>query len=130
MNVYQTRNILFALLTYWAFAIASEAHSAEPSNKSESSNVATISEKELNGFVKAYVQYQGIRAKYGPALERAKEDQERKRIEQEANAKVKQVLEAQGLTSERYNKILASVNGDPELRQKILKKVTEERQRS
>lgn len=83
MNIYQTCNILFALLTHWAFAIASGAHSAEPSNKSESSNVTTISEKELNRFVKAYVPYQGIRAKYNPALERAKEDQERKRIEQE-----------------------------------------------
>jgi hypothetical protein len=43
---------------------------------------------------------------------------------------VKQSLAAQGLTSERYNKIFAAVNGDPELRQKILKRVTEERQKS
>jgi hypothetical protein len=130
MKIYQTRNILSALVIYWAVAIAFAAHSAEPSNRSEVSNVPTISEKELTAFVKAYVQYQGIRASYGPALERAKEEQEKKRIEQEANAKVKQSLAAQGLTSERYNKIFAAVNGDPELRQKILKRVTEERQKS
>ena len=130
MKIYQTRNILFALLTYWAFALASAAHSAEPSNRSEDSKVTTISEKELDAFVKAYVQYQRIRARYGPALERAKEAQEKKRIEQEANAKVKQSLEAQGLSAERYDKIFAAVNGDAELRQKILNKVEVERQKS
>jgi hypothetical protein len=130
MKIYQTRNSLFALLTYWVFAIASAAHSAEPSNRSEVSKVTTISDKELSAFVKAYVKYQGIYASYGPALERAKEEPEKKRIEQEANAKVKQSLEAQGLTADRYNKIFAAVNGDPELRQKVLKKVAEERQKS
>ena len=92
--------------------------------------MTTISDKDLNAFVKAYVKYQGIRASYGPALVSAKGEPEKKRIEQEANAKVKQSLEAQGLTAERYNKIFAAVNGNPELRQKVLKKVDEERQKS
>jgi len=38
---------------------------------------ATINEKELNAFIKAYVDYQKIRANYGHALERATDSQDK-----------------------------------------------------
>jgi hypothetical protein len=90
----------------------------------------TYSEKELDAFVKAYVDYQRIRSSYGPALDRATDPQQKMRIEQEANAKIKRSLDSNGLTSERYNKIFAAVNGNEELRKKVLKKVHDQRQRS
>ena len=82
---------------------------------------ATINEKELNAFIKAYVDYQKIRANYGHALEGHRlAGQER--IEQEANTRVKRSLDVQGLSSERYNKIFATVN-NLELRQEVLRKL-------
>jgi hypothetical protein len=90
----------------------------------------TYSERELDAFVKAYVDYQRIRSSYGPALDRATDPQQKMRIEQEANAKIKRSLDSNGLTSERYNKIFAAVNGNEELRKKVLKKVHDQRQRS
>ncbi|HVO94501.1 MAG TPA: DUF4168 domain-containing protein [Terriglobales bacterium] len=84
----------------------------------------------MNSFVKAYVDYQRIRANYGPALDRTKDPQQRKRIEEEANRKVKQSLDANGLTADRYNKIFAAVNSNDGLRKKVLKKVQEQRQNS
>jgi ribosomal protein S19E (S16A) len=112
MKVHVTRNIVFVLLGCCALVAM-----ATPL-------------KELSAFVKAYVAYQNIRASYGPALERANDAQQKKRIEQEANTKVKQSLDAQGLTSERYNHIFATVNGNEELRKKVLKKVEDERRKS
>jgi hypothetical protein len=41
---------------------------------------------------------------------------------------VKRSLDAQALSSERYNKIFATVN-NPELRQEVLKKVEDERKK-
>jgi hypothetical protein len=125
-----TRNTVFVLLSCWAFAMATPSRSADQPERPGAGPAIAISEKELSAFVKAYVAYQNIRANYGPALESAKDAQQKKRIEQEANAKVKQSLDAQGLTSERYNKIFAAVNGDAELRKRVLKKVEDERRKS
>ena len=125
-----TRSLVFVLLSCWPIAMATPSKSAEQPQRPVASSGTTISEKELNAFVKAYVYYQDIRASYGPALERAKDAEQKKRIEQEANTKVKQSLEAQGLTAERYNKIFAAVNDNAELRQRVLKKVEDERRKS
>jgi Na+/phosphate symporter len=125
-----TRNIVFALLIGGALVGVNQSSAAQETKKQGTGAETAFSEIELQAFVKAYVDYQNIRASYGPALERAKDAQQKKRIEQEANTKVKQSLEAQGLTSERYNKIFAAVNGNAELRQKVLNKVEDERQES
>jgi ribosomal protein S19E (S16A) len=131
MKVHVTRNIVFVLLGCCALvAMATPLKSADQPERAAASQATTISEKELSAFVEAYVAYQNIRASYGPALERAKDAQQKKRIEQEANTKVKQSLDAQGLTSERYNHIFATVNGNEELRKKVLKKVEDERRKS
>jgi len=124
------RNVVCVLMSYWVFTMTLPLQSAEQPKKPEASSSGAISEKDLNAFVKAYVDYQNIRTRYGPVLERAKDAPEKKRIEQEANAKVKKSLDQQGLTAERYNKIFATVNGDPELRRKVLNKVETARRRS
>ena len=132
MKFSSTRNIVFVLLSLScsALAMTTPAESAEQPKRATAGPATTISEKDLNAFVKAYVDYQNIRASYGPALERAPDPEQKKRIEQEANTKVKQSLDAHGLTSERYNKIFATVNGNEELRQKVLKQVENERRKS
>ena len=118
------------LLCFFALTMATPSISAEQPKIPPANAETTINEKELNAFIKAYVDYQKIRANYGSALERATDSQEKKRIEQEANTRVKRSLDAQGLSSERYNKIFATVNNNPELRQKVLKKVEDERKKS
>lgn len=89
-----------------------------------------LSDKELKAFVKAYVDYQKIRRTYAPALEQTKDSARKKEIEQEANAKVKRSLDAQGLSVARYNQIFGQVNSNPPLRKKVLQQVEEERKKS
>ncbi|HEX7230462.1 MAG TPA: DUF4168 domain-containing protein, partial [Candidatus Binatia bacterium] len=86
--------------------------------------------KELKAFAKAYADYHKIRRTYAPALEQAKDPAQKKQIEQEANAKIKRSLDAQGLSVARYNQIFAQVNSDPPLRKRVLQQVEEERKRS
>ena len=125
-----TGKIALALLCCSALTMATPSKSAETPKSPPAGAETTINEKELNAFAKAYVDYQKIRVSYGSALERATDSQQKKQIEEEANSKVRRSLDAQGLTSERYNKIFATVNSNPELRQKVLKKVEDERKKS
>jgi hypothetical protein len=89
-----------------------------------------LSDREIKAFAKAYVDYQKIRRTYAPALEQAKDPAQKKQIEQEANAKIKRSLEAQGLSVARYNQIFAEVNSNPPLGKRVLQQVEEERRRS
>jgi hypothetical protein len=124
------RNIVWALLIDGVVLGSMPLTAADGPAKQRGGSETTISEKELVAFVKAYVDYQKIRSSYGPALESAKDPQQKQRIEREANTKVKQSLEATGLTAERYNEIFTKVNGNERLRNKVLKKVEDERRKS
>lgn len=94
------------------------------------SDASQLSDKEIKAFAKAYADYQKIRRTYAPALEQAKDPAQKRQIEQEANAKIKRSLDAQGLSVARYNQIFAQVNSNPPLRKKVLQQVEEERRRS
>ncbi|HEY7217159.1 MAG TPA: DUF4168 domain-containing protein [Candidatus Binatia bacterium] len=120
--------VLLAALCAFSGVAATAADAPKPS--ATTAGPATVSDRELTAFVKAYVQYQKIRSSYGPALEKAGSPERKKQIEQEANAKVKRSLDANGLTPERYNRIFATVNGNEALRKKVLQRVEEERKNS
>jgi len=115
--------LLIVFLYGAAVATAVEA----PAKPSDASG---LSDKELKAFAKVYVDYQKIRRTYAPALEQAKDPARKKQIEQEANAKIKRSLDAQGLSVARYNQIFAQVNSNPPLRKRVLQQVEEERRRS
>jgi hypothetical protein len=93
-------------------------------------NSPKISDKELAAFAKAYVVVQQIRSQYEPSLQKTKDLKESQRLQQEANAKIKNTLDKQGLSVDRYNKIYAAVNGSEDLRRKALKMVEQERRKS
>jgi len=114
--------LMIALLCGAGVATAVEA----PVKRADAS---ALSDKELKAFAKAYVDYQKIRRTYTPALEQAKDPARKKEIEQEANAKIKRSLDAQGLSVARYNQIFAQVNSNPPLRKRVLQQVEEERRR-
>jgi hypothetical protein len=111
-----------SLLWLAAPAVAQEAPKTQASNKQ------AVNDNQLRTFAKVYVAYQKIRQQYEPSLKNAQE-QERKRIQDEANTKVKTALVKQNLTAEEYNRIFAQVNGNAELRKRALKLIEEERKK-
>ena len=124
------RNFVWALLVGFALAATNVLQAAEQARKPASIAPATISDRELDAFVKAYVEYQKIRANYAPALKSTKNPARKKQIEREANAKVKRALDSNGLSADRYNQIFATINADAPLRKKVLKQVQEQRSKS
>jgi uncharacterized protein DUF4168 len=91
---------------------------------------ANMSDKDLKAFAKAYVEYHKIRQTYGAQLSEAQDPKEKELIQHEGNSKAKAVLEKQGLTAQSYNRLFTSVNGNQQVRQRALKLIDEERNRS
>jgi Domain of unknown function (DUF4168) len=107
--------------------LASPAIGQEASN-TQASDKQAVNDDQLRTFAKVYVAYQRIRQQYEPALKNAQEP-ERKRIQDEANSKVKTALSKQNLTAEEYNRIFAQVNGNADLRRRALKLIDGERKK-
>ena len=99
----------------WTIGARGVSYGADQPRQSVGSE-AKVSDKELSAFVKAYVDYQKIRSSYTPAFEKTNDTGRKKQIEQEANEKVKQSLDSNGLSAQRYNEIFSTVNADPQLR--------------
>ena len=114
--------VVGSLTWFGAPAIGQEA------TKTQSSNKQTVTDNQLRTFAKVYVDYQRIRQQYEPSLKSAQAP-ERKKIQDEANAKVKTALTRQNITAQEYNRIFAQVNGNAELRKKALKLSEEERKK-
>jgi uncharacterized protein DUF4168 len=103
---------------------------AQQSSKPQSVQQQTrVSDSELRAFAKAYVEYHKIRQKYEPQLKATKDAQQSKKIQDEANAKIKDVLAKQQLTAQQYNRVFNLVNNDEALRKKAMKLINEERKK-
>jgi hypothetical protein len=112
---------LSAVPAWGADASPKQTSPAEPTN---------VSDKDLRAFVKAYVDYQKIRQNYEPKMNNTRDEKEKQKIQREGDDKVKQALEKQGLTPQAYNRLFVAVNGNPQLRQKALALINNERKKS
>jgi hypothetical protein len=112
---------LSAVPAWGADASPKQTSPAEPTN---------VSDKDLRAFVKAYVDYQKIRQNYEPKMNNTRDEKEKHKIQREGDDKVKQALEKQGLTPQAYNRLFVAVNGNPQLRQKALALINNERKKS
>jgi hypothetical protein len=112
---------LFSVSAWSADAAPKQGSPAQPSN---------VSDRELRAFAKAYVEYQRIRQDYDPKLNNTRDEKEKLKIQREGDDKVKLALEKQGLTPQDYNRLFVAVNGNPQLRQKALALINDERKKS
>ena len=119
-----------ALIGFLPFYFAPVAYAQSQPSQQGAGQQVKVSDKELKAFAKAYVEYHKIRQRYEPPLSDVKDPAVKEKLQREGNSKVKQAVEKQGLTVDRYNKIFATVNANEELRKKALKLINEERKKS
>ncbi|HEX9442989.1 MAG TPA: DUF4168 domain-containing protein [Candidatus Binatia bacterium] len=119
---------------FGAALVAAGLPSAPPADAGPSSAAAAaekeISDKDLQKFAKAYVEYRRIKETYETRMNKVPDAKAREKIQREGDAKVNQALARQGLTSDSYSRLFTAVNGNERLRQKALKYIEEERKRS
>lgn len=118
-----------ALLSPSLMPRAVEAQQSTP-NPVAPGEKAPISDNELRSFAKAYLEFEKIRAEYGPRIGTAPTPQEKGAVEQEAVLKFGQALEKEGMTMQQYSALYQTVSADQQLREKVLRIIEEERARS
>jgi len=113
--------VLFTPLIY-AQGVGQPPSPAQPTQPSQN-----YSDAELRVFAKAYVAVQEIRASHEAKLRTVQDPTQTQQIQQEANVKMAKAVEQQGLTPERYTRMLTTVNSNEQLAKKASELIAKER---
>jgi hypothetical protein len=119
------RTVLFSLSLTGAMISLSVAQEIPQAPGSLPNN--RIGDSDLRAFAKAYIEFEKIRGEYEPKLNTANSPQEKGAVEQEAVAKLNKALESEGMTMQQYGALYQTVSVDPQLREKVLRLIDEER---
>ena len=130
LDVSLNRMVLGAMAVLWVTSVTPVASAQESANRAPARDPSTVSDNDLRAFAHAYVEYHKIRQTYEAQLGKVQDPKEREKIQREGDSKVKQALEKQKLTPESYNRFFTAANRNEQLRQKALKLINEERNRS
>jgi hypothetical protein len=95
-----------------------------------SSQPANLDENQLKSFAKVYVEVEKISQSYGPRLKEAQDPDQTKQIQAEAKTKIDEALTNGGFTVTSYTQAFQTVNGNDELRKKVIQLINEERKKS
>jgi hypothetical protein len=103
---------------------------ADPSAQSEQSSASSssYSDQELRSFAVAVLEVERIKSSYAPKL--AQNLREQAQVKQAASLELLMALKQQGMSVDKYQQMLASVQSNPQLADKVndyLKKSAEEK---
>lgn len=90
-----------------------------PTAQPAATPVVKPSDAQLEKFADAAQKVTVVADEYRPQLEAAKDDNARQEIFKQADQKMVQLVQADGLTVEEFNGISQAVQQDPELQQKV-----------
>ncbi|MGE8620669.1 MULTISPECIES: DUF4168 domain-containing protein [Achromobacter] len=77
-------------------------------------------DQQLQRFASASQKVSGVVDEYRPKVDAAKTNDDKQKVVQEADAKMVQLVRADGLTVEEFNGIGQAVQKDPQLKQKVM----------
>jgi hypothetical protein len=124
-------NSVFLLAVAWSLlTVGAHGLAQQPVKSQSDSQQGVISDGDLRAFVKAYVENQKIREKYEPPLSAMTDPEKYKQMQDQASGELQSSLAKQKLSIEKYNRIYNAINSDEQLRERTLRLVEEERQRS
>lgn len=125
------RIAISVFFAFMAVVFMADGHAQDqPASSWASPEQKTLSDKELESFVKAYVKTQKLREEYENSMEQVQEPIDKEKVQKQAAIKLDYILREQGLDVETYNRAFAAVNTNQELRRKALQLIEEERRRS
>jgi hypothetical protein len=77
-------------------------------------------DQQLQRFASASQKISGVVDEYRPKVDAAQTDEAKQKVVQEADAKMVQLVRADGLTVEDFNGIGQAVQQDPQLKQRVM----------
>lgn len=99
---------------------------APPAQTAPQSQV-DVGKKELSQFASAVVALQQIKQSYSEEIGKAGDKQKAKDLQGEMQEEMRQAIEDEGLSVERYAKIGEAVQGDQELQQRVNEEIQQRR---
>lgn len=94
----------------------------QPSFGENTPPTAAMTEQTIDTFVDAFVAVQGIREDYTERLQAASDQGEAQGLQQEAQEKMMQAVEASGMSVQEYNEVAMTLQNDPELLERVQEK--------
>ncbi|KAG1430624.1 hypothetical protein G6F57_023005 [Rhizopus arrhizus] len=82
--------------------------------------ISQPTDQQLQRFASASQKVSGVVDEYRPKVDAAKSDDAKQKVVQEADAKMVQLVRADGLTVEEFNGIGQAVQQDPQLKQRVM----------
>lgn len=104
-------------------AMAQDAAQPVPPQPPAVQPITSPSDAQLEKFATASQKVAMVANEYQPRFDAATDDASRQQILQEADAKMVQLVRADGLTVEEFNGIGQAVQQDPTLRQRVMEKM-------
>ena len=86
---------------------------------------ADVTDQEIEQFAKSYREVTAIQKDTDKQLESVQEPAGQAKVKQEANQKMAEAVQGQGMKVERFNLIARSLNQDATLKQRIQQKIQE-----
>jgi len=88
-------------------------------------NPADVSDAHLEKFANVNVKAQKIQEKYSSEVDNAKTMDDVETIQKKMNGELVDAIESQDISVQKYQQVGMAVQQDPELRQRVIKKITE-----
>lgn len=97
---------------------ATERATTPPAGSAQTPGSTTVSDDQLQRFVASAQQIAALTDKYSAQYQSAADDAAKRRIVDEANQRMTEAVQANGLTVQEFNRIGDAVENDPALAQR------------
>lgn len=111
-----------ALSTAWLFSVPAANAQVQSPSPSPSTQSQNIPEQRLDAAAAALEQVTSVKENYQGQIEAAAPS-DRQRIADEANKALTEAVTSQGLSIEEYSSIIVVAQNNPDVREKILRRV-------
>jgi len=92
---------------------------------SEQAAAKDFQQETLEQFADAYVAVGDVHSEYSERLQEAEGTDDAQSVQQEANDRMVEVIEEQGLEVQEYSEIAAALERDPDLRERVVGMIEE-----
>ena len=119
MSNWMTRFCSTSLLALGLACGAASAQQAAPAQPAQTVPTRSFSDAQLEKFVSASQKVALISQEYTPKLQASEDESTRQQVYKEADQKMVEVVQAQGLTVDEFNGINQAIRQDPSLLQRV-----------
>lgn len=84
-----------------------------------------VSEEKVEKFAETFSSVRSIQEEYSAKLQQADDRETAQELQQEAQGEMLEAVESEGLSAQEYNQLVARMDQDPELRERVLSIVGE-----